>query len=253
MTHDGGMTTPETALRGALRDLLGLVLPVTCGLCGRRDRSLCAGCAEQLGASLVPGPVRGLSAAGLPVYAAGRYRGRLRRLILLAKDGGRRDLLNPLAGVLAAGLRAAVSNATPNDWSWDEAVGGRVCLVAVPSRPGSERVRGYRHVELIARRAAGEFLPTPPDLSLLRALSTDRGRVDQVGLSRAARLRNGALTVPRSGRAWALAGRRVWLIDDVATTGASLAGAHRALRQSGASVECAVVCAAVNRSEERVN
>ncbi|MEB4615453.1 ComF family protein, partial [Leucobacter sp. M11] len=126
-------------------------------------------------------------------------------------------------------------------------------LVAVPSRPASERERGYRHVEILARlavRAASD--PSgppprsePPDLRLLRALRTGAGRADQVGLGRAERLANARRTEVRAGSRAALAGRRVWLVDDLATTGASLDGARRALRAAGARAELAVVCAAV--------
>ncbi|MEP6797352.1 MAG: phosphoribosyltransferase family protein, partial [Lapillicoccus sp.] len=71
---------------------------------------------------------------------------------------------------------------------------------------------------------------------------------DQAGLGQEARARNlaGAYAV-RSARTPGLVGRRVVLVDDVMTTGATLVEAARALRAAGAVVEAAVTLAATAR------
>ena len=97
--------------------------------------------------------------------------------------------------------------------------------------------RGYNQALLLARRLA----PHKSDATLL--LKT-RHTPAQSDLSRAERLRNvrGAFAVEPL-RAHELRGRRVVLVDDVMTTGASLHAAALALRQAGAAHVTAVVLA----------
>lgn len=82
--------------------------------------------------------------------------------------------------------------------------------------------------KIIARLAGVEHLPA----SLVRRRATGR----QVGLSRKARKRNvdGAFLVPENCRETVL-GRRIVLVDDVYTTGATANAAARALKRAGAA------------------
>jgi predicted amidophosphoribosyltransferase len=81
---------------------------------------------------------------------------------------------------------------------------------------------------------------------LADALTHARRVADQAGLGAPDRMANlaGALRV---GRPAGVAGRRVVLVDDVVTTGVTLAEAARALRAAGAEVPAAAVIAATAR------
>lgn len=101
-------------------------------------------------------------------------------------------------------------------------------VVPVPQHPAGLRRRGFNPAALLARPLArAHGLPFAP-----RALERLRDGPSQTGLDRRERRRNVAhafrvrpgLRVPR----------RIWLVDDVSTTGATLEEAARALRRAGA-------------------
>jgi ComF family protein len=98
-------------------------------------------------------------------------------------------------------------------------------VVPVPADPGRRRRRGFDHAELLAR-ALARRTRLPVSRCLVRAPGGER----QLGRSRAQRLRTpgGAIAVRRA------APGRVLLVDDVHTTGATLAACARALREAGA-------------------
>lgn len=110
-------------------------------------------------------------------------------------------------------------------------------VLPMPLATARLRERGFNQAAELARRLA----PAKTDATLL--LRT-RDTPAQIGLARAERLRNlrGAFAVEPL-RAGQLQGRRVVLVDDVMTTGASLFSAAAALRLAGAAHVTAVVFA----------
>lgn len=110
-------------------------------------------------------------------------------------------------------------------------------VLPMPLAPGRLRERGFNQAHELARRLS----PTKADATLL--LRT-RETPAQSGLPRAERLRNlqGAFAVEPL-RAEEIRGRRLVLVDDVMTSGASLFAAAEVLRQAGAAHITAVVLA----------
>jgi ComF family protein len=110
-------------------------------------------------------------------------------------------------------------------------------VLPMPLAPARLAERGFNQAWLLARQLAG---PKSDAHLLLRLRETG----SQAALDRAARQRNveGAFGVEPL-RANELKGRRVVLVDDVMTSGASLHAAARALRQAGAARVSAVVLA----------
>ncbi|MDM7831724.1 ComF family protein [Cellulomonas edaphi] len=208
-----------------------LVLPVQCAGCGRDDVAWCAACRAPLS-----GPVwRCEERAGrldllgaepaLPVWTLADFLGPLRAAVVAWKDHGRLDLTRPLAeAMVSAGHQVGAC------------LGSRSLLVVpAPSSPGAERRRGGSLVgELAVAAAAGCTAAGSP--ATARAVLVRRGG-DQVGLGARDRWLNlaGHVRVRRRDRG-RLRGSRVLLLDDVLTTGATLAACRAALEAHGATV-----------------
>ncbi len=110
-------------------------------------------------------------------------------------------------------------------------------VLPLPLGPRRLAERGYNQAYELARRLA----PAKADAhSLLRVRDT----APQSSLGRDERLANvRSAFVVEPGRAAALRGAHLLLVDDVMTSGASLGAAARALREAGAARVCALVLA----------
>jgi len=194
--------------RNALLDALGILLPVDCAGCSAPDRGLCAECA----AALVPDPtVRAVGA--VRVWTGVRYELVARRVILALKEEGRTDVARALARPLAAALQRARAEA-----------GASAELVAVPTSRAAYRRRGYDPVRLLLRRAGHDAAP------VLRVARRSRDQ-KSLGVAERAENRAGAFVATRR-----LDGRTFVVVDDVLTTGATLADAVRAIEAAGGAV-----------------
>jgi predicted amidophosphoribosyltransferase len=223
-------------MRGWWQDLTDLVLPAECGGCGRPRTVLCPECRAVLSGA-APSRVRPVpEPPGLPVvHAAARYADEVRATLLAHKERGALALAAPLgtalAGAVRAGLRQAPGHAAAGH-------GVPVLLVPVPSARAAVRARGHDPARRIALAAAGELRRTGTAARVLSVLRQRRAVADQSGLNSRQRLDNlaGALAVaPGSERL--LRGGPVVLVDDLMTTGASLAEAARAVRAATAAEE----------------
>ena len=157
-----------------------------------------------------------------------------RDLILKLKHADRTDL----AGLMARWLsRAAAPLLEEAD-----------AIAPVPMHPGRLLRRRYNQAAEIARplaRASGvAYLPD--------ALIRQRDTVSQGGKSASGRRRNvaAAFVVPESRRHRVI-GRRIVLVDDVLTTGATAEGCARALMAAGAAEVTLAVVARVTEMQAR--
>jgi ComF family protein len=215
----------------AMNRLLDLFLPPTCAGCGVEGTPLCAGCALPLERRLdePPGMPLGL-VAPLPVGIVqlewcATFGGPVREALHALKYRGERRLAPVLARAMAE--------------RWRRAGQGAEVVVPVPIHAARRRERGFDQAEDLARSLAGE-LRLPWSCALERRART----VAQHALGRAERAANlgGAFRV-RPDRRAAVAGRWVLLVDDVTTTGATLAACAAALLQGGSRAVSALTVA----------
>lgn len=201
-----------SVLSSALADAFSLVFPTSCAGCDTPDVVLCPACRAEL----APRPLSRTLAGGLLVRSALPFDGVAARAIRALKEEGRTELAAPLGRALAA------------------VVPPGAVVVPIPSSSAAMRRRGYAVAALLAR--AGGLRPQ-------RLLRIARRAEDQRGLGRVERDRN----VAGVFAARPATGLHVVIVDDVVTTGATLAEAAKTLRAAGAHVVGAATVAATAR------
>ncbi|MER5498061.1 MULTISPECIES: ComF family protein [unclassified Streptomyces] len=217
-------------MRGWWREISGLILPVSCGGCGGPRAELCEECRAQLLGG-TPRRVRPApEPAGLPVvHAAAAYEGAVRAVLLAHKERGALGLAGALGKALAGAVRAGAGRAGGD---------GPLLLVPVPSARRAVAARGHDPTRRIALAAAGELRRGGTGAQVAAVLRQRRPVADQAGLGARQRQVNlaGALEVVAGGERLLGAGRVV-LVDDLLTTGASLAEAARAIGAAGGAAD----------------
>jgi ComF family protein len=202
-----------TLIAHAVRDVL---LVPRCAGCGEPGAWFCVACRDLCDPVSLSG--------GVPVRGAGVHAGPLRAAIHRFKYGGERGLAEDLGALLALEVARDLAQGVLID-----------AIVPVPLHRSRAASRGYDQARLLAAAVASRT-----GLPLCAALRRLRPGRPQVELDRAARAANvrGAFV----GEASSLRRLAVALVDDVATTGATLADAAVAARAAGArSVRAYVV------------
>jgi len=208
----------------AVHSLIELVYPVMCVGCHAPGSSWCEDCRSP------PGPQWVHSVPGLDVVASGEYTGSLRQALLAYKERGNRALGTPLAGRLSSAVTVLGHGVGALD----------SVLVPITSRRAVARQRGGDHMLRLARIVGVET-----GASVVRALQPTSAAVDSAGLTAAQRAMNQAGQMV--ARAPGIIGSPAILIDDIVTTGATLAEAARALECAGWNVLGAATVAATRR------
>jgi ComF family protein len=233
------MKRSAAAARTALRAILDLALPPLCAVCRQpvEGRGLCPACwsklsfitrpyCERLGIPFVYDPGPGIlsmqAIADPPAYrrarAAVRFDEISRALVHALKYADRLDLAPMMGRWIAQAGRELLAEAD--------------ALVPVPLHWRRLWARRFNQSAMLAAAISSQTgLPIAAG-----ALKRVKPTAQQVGLSRTERTANvqGAFRVPPEGRA-AVTGRRLVLVDDVLTSGATVDGCARALLRAGAA------------------
>ncbi len=213
--------------------ILDLLFPPKCIFCGKlAEDMICEACAASL-------PETGDRAreeveSGLVCVAPLHYEGSVRESLLRFKFEDRRHYARGYAELLA---RAAALE-----------LGGEFDLVSwVPVSEKRRRERGYDQAELLAAELC-RLWETAPVRTLHKTVHT----AAQSGITAPEERRANVLGVYEAANREQWEGKRILLVDDILTTGATVAEAARTLRFAGAK-EVSVLTVARARGEKKKN
>lgn len=232
-------------MAGLWAPLLDLLFPPRCTHCGRQGQEggrLCVDCRAQITRLAPPwcphcglpqtttDSCRACQAQPLPftgLRSAAWYSGPLRPAIHAFKYNNARELAEPLAGLLTT--------------AWNSLTGPVDAMIPVPLHSSRERERGYNQSLLLARQVQ-RWANVPVASNLV---VRTRRTVPQVSLHAQERQRNVAQAFGLANQAGSagVVGRHFVLIDDVCTTGATLAACAAVLQTAGAAAVWAVTIA----------
>ena len=225
------MTPIIDAVRSVATRALDAALPANCVGCGAEGAPICVRCEAALDARLT-------RPAGVPIGLPGELPEPLLQLEWCAAfNGVTRDALHAIKYSGEQRLAEPLGRAVARRWG---AVGvGATLVTNVPVHADRAKQRGYDQAELIGRVVARHL-----DLPFIALLRRARATIAQFDLDRRDRARNvrGAFAV-KAARERYVSGVWVLLVDDVVTTGATLAACAAALDAAGALGVSAVTVA----------
>jgi len=219
------ITIEEKFLANFWELLLNFLFPLQCAICGRsltadnRDR-VCKDCWGRIIYLNRPIDIR-LSLE--KIWSVGVYDGVLKDLIHQFKYKQKKYLANPLGKLLVDFVRKYLK-----EERFDY-------IVPIPLEKAREKKRGYNQAELLAR-VLGEAVNKPV---LTHLVERRKKTKPQFGLKREERFENlsGAFEISEPGKKNVppIAGKTILLLDDLATTGATLDECAKALKRAGVS------------------
>lgn len=209
---------PPLPLGKAWETVLDRIFPPRCGSCAQTGSWLCDACRARITyVNEAPTPP-GTTFPNAPrlrwIYSVAWFEGPIKELIHNFKYQGQQALRVPLAELLLV--------------KWQSLGRPADLIIAVPLHPRREKARGYNQSYLLASEMSRAARIPAPRQALFRTRDTR----PQISLNMKERWDN--VRDAFQGNPDALRGRRVLLVDDVCTTGATLEASAQAAFRAGA-------------------
>jgi ComF family protein len=195
-----------------MKKILDWVLPTPCVVCLKLGAPLCVGCQQ----SFITTSLR-FEILGVRGFAISTYNKDAAVMVNSVKEKGITSLIPYLADLIVP--------------HWPQEL-LKPILVPIPSSPSNTKKRGFSHTSIMARALARRVAGA----SSRELLKSARVRLDQVGLSPSDRVKNLEGAFRADLRGFHDRARPVVLVDDVLTSGATMAEAIACLRASGVEV-----------------
>lgn len=208
-----GLFSPKRLIQQIIDVSVDLLFPPRCAGCGRVDYVWCEYCQERLEKTIFPERVQPLAPLAA-IAATGVHEGVIREAVQGLKYGHATILAQPLSERLVAQLNR-------QNWTID-------IIVPVPLHKTRLAERGYNQAQLLSEHVAEEILLP----CLAEAVRRQRNTQSQVTLNAMERQTN--LEDAFQANPQIVSGKRILLIDDVYTTGATLSACAQAILQAGA-------------------
>lgn len=220
----------------AVKGLTSLIYPTQCLGCYKGSSSLCDDCALYW--TYQPSIVQKIP---FPMYAIAPYSMEVSRVVLLAKENGNVQAQSMLATAIAQSL----ASATPQNFK-------ECFLVPIPSKRSSIRRRGEKFlIPILSEVTKIMSSKSETHYSVAEILEIQRSVRDQSGLTSKERVANmkSAYRVKLPVKSEKnFAANPVIIVDDVITTGSTMASAYRALKERNLTVIAgAAACASSAR------
>lgn len=199
--------------------LLELLFPPRCAFCGEllereeAGQGICGRCTQQIG--LAKKNTRKIMLVDRVVWAVS-YEDLVREAIHDYKFNGHRDKAAPFANIMAGVV-----------WNWEDAEFD--LLTYVPTNKSNLRKRGFHHTALLATEMGKRM-----ELPVLDTLCKTRKTKAMFGLEPAERRANILGAIGLSCGAEAVRNKRILLVEDIVTTGATVSECARILKEAGA-------------------
>ncbi len=192
---------------------LDLLFPRTCLLCTKAGRFVCEAC--RRGLSLVRGK-RKLCAELEKLFVVFDYRQpEVKKLIKAVKYRFYRGVIGELMQEIV----------------WDERLREVELIVPIPLHQRRENWRGFNQARIIGEVLAGRIEVSVLDI-LMRTKNT-RPLAEMKNREQREREISGVFEVRKGGMSKGIKGKRILLVDDVCTSGATMREAARILKESG--------------------
>lgn len=218
----------KSAKNKIFKFILDILFPSFCAACGKEGSFLCDACAAKITIKRVPAKIPGAPKIKT-VYAATEYRDPpVTKLIMRLKYKGAKEIGGILAGLIISHLDL-VQFKKENEY----------VIVPVPLHKKRLAKRGFNQSELIARKIA-ERLNMPIAANALKRI---KNTIPQTEVAQREKRRENVKNAFSCARPETVKDKKVILVDDVATTGATLNECARALRQASAKTVIAFIAA----------